>query len=40
MVIGKEPEQVPDADFNNNGIVDIGDAAKIAYFVVGKIAEL
>ncbi|MFQ6118885.1 MAG: hypothetical protein ACE5KE_03250 [Methanosarcinales archaeon] len=28
------------ADFNGNGRVDIGDAAKIAYYLVGKIDKL
>ena len=26
-------------DFNNNGRVDIGDVAKVAYMVVGEVAE-
>ena len=28
------------ADFKGNGRVDIGDAAKIAYYLVGKVSEL
>jgi hypothetical protein len=39
MVVGKEPADLA-ADFNENGAVDIGDAAKIAYYFVGKIGEL
>jgi len=39
MVVGKVPEDLL-ADFNQNGVVDIGDAAKVAYFVVGRIGEL
>jgi len=27
-------------DFNNNSRVDIGDASKFAYFLVGKVDEL
>ncbi|MDD5025326.1 MAG: hypothetical protein PHN79_09515 [Methanoregula sp.] len=30
----------PGADFNNNGRVDVGDASKIAWYIVGKITEL
>ena len=29
-----------DADFNDNGIVDVGDAAKINYYYLGLIDEL
>jgi len=39
MVVGKIPPN-PAADFNNNSRVDIGDASKIAYFLVGKVSEL
>ena len=39
MVVGKDPEDLG-ADFNGNGAVDIGDAAKIAYFFVGKVGAL
>jgi len=28
----------PKGDFNNNGVVDIGDVSKVAYMVVGKAA--
>jgi len=28
----------PRGDFNNNGVVDIGDVSKVAYMVVGKAA--
>jgi len=27
-------------DLNDNGRIDIGDASKIAYFLVGKVSEL
>jgi hypothetical protein len=40
MVVNRAPSQIPAADFNSNGIVDIGDAAKIAWFGVGKITVL
>jgi hypothetical protein len=39
MVVGKVPAD-PAADFNGNGKVDIGDAAKIACYLVGKIPAL
>jgi hypothetical protein len=39
MVVGKTGTD-PAADFNGNGAVDIGDAAKIACYFVGKIATL
>ena len=39
MVLGIIPED-PKADFNNNNRVDIGDAVKLAYYVVGKISSL
>ena len=39
MVVGKTAAD-PAADFNQNGKVDIGDAAKIACYFVGKIGEL
>ena len=39
MVVGKTAVDLA-ADFNQNGKVDIGDAAKIAYFFVGKIEAL
>lgn len=35
MLIGLEPQNMR-ADFNDNGRVDIGDAARIAFFVVEK----
>ena len=28
------------ADFNNEGSVDVGDAATIACYIIGKISEL
>ena len=40
MVVEKTPSILPDADFNNNGRVDVGDASKIAWYIVGKITEL
>jgi len=40
MVVKKTQELVPDADFNNNGRVDVGDASKIAWYIVRKITEL
>jgi len=40
MVVGRAPALIPEADFNNNQIVDIGDAGKIAYYFVGKVQEL
>jgi hypothetical protein len=40
MVVGRVPVILPDADFNDNAFVDIGDAAKIAWFKVGKIPAL
>jgi hypothetical protein len=39
MVVGKTAIDLA-ADFNGNGAVDIGDAAKIAYYFVGKIEAL
>jgi hypothetical protein len=39
MVVGKAAPN-PAADFNGNGAVDIGDAAKIAYYFVEKIPAL
>ena len=39
MVVDKIPDD-PRADFNGNGRVDIGDLAKIAYYLIGKISEL
>ena len=39
MVLGEIPSN-PDADFNHNGGVDIEDAAKIAYYIAGKIRSL
>jgi len=39
MVVGKATAD-PAADFNGNGAVDIGDAAKIAYYFVGKVPAL
>ena len=39
MVVGKTAVD-PAADFNGNGVVDIGDAAKIAYYFVGKVEAL
>jgi len=34
--VGGTPPASPKGDFNENGIVDIGDVAKVAYMVVGK----
>ena len=39
VVVGKAAPD-PAADFNGNGAVDIGDAAKIACYFVGKIPAL
>jgi len=39
-VVGYTPDLIPDADFNNNGRIDVGDATKIARYLVGKIREL
>jgi len=39
MVAGKVPEDM-NADFNGNGRVDIGDAAKIACYLAGKVSEI
>ena len=39
MVAGKVPEDL-EADFNGNGIVDVGDASKIAFYFVGNVGEL
>ncbi|MDD5025329.1 MAG: hypothetical protein PHN79_09530 [Methanoregula sp.] len=40
MVVEKTPSILPDVDFNNNGRVDVGDASKIAWYIVGEITEL
>ncbi|MCX6691017.1 MAG: hypothetical protein NTW33_02920 [Methanoregula sp.] len=40
MVVNSAPSQTPNADFNKNEVVDIGDTAKIAYYLVGKVTEL
>ncbi|EHQ35180.1 hypothetical protein Metlim_1066 [Methanoplanus limicola DSM 2279] len=40
MVAGKVPEILPEADFNGNGCVDVGDSAKIAWYFVKKINQL
>jgi len=40
MGIGLVPPDITAADFNHNGRIDIGDAAKIAYYYVGKISTL
>ena len=37
--VGKVPQENR-ADFNENGQVDIGDVAKIAYYLAGKINKL
>jgi hypothetical protein len=39
MVVGKTPADLK-ADFNGNGRVDIGDLAKIAYYMLEKIDRL
>ncbi|MDD5188937.1 MAG: NosD domain-containing protein, partial [Methanoregula sp.] len=40
MVVNLTPHLVPDADFNNNGRIDTGDASMIACYLVGKIGDL
>jgi len=39
MVAGNIPDDHR-ADFNNNGRVDIGDAAKISFYLAQKVSEL
>ncbi len=39
MVVGLTPVDMT-ADFNAKGTVDAGDAAKIAWFLVGKVPAL
>ena len=39
MVVGKIKPDLR-ADFNNYGRVDIGDLAKMAYYLLGKVQEL
>ena len=39
MVAGKVQEDL-NADFNENGRVDIGDVAKIAFYLAGEESEL
>jgi len=39
MVAGNVPKDL-NADFNGNGRVDVGDAAKIAFYLAGKVSEL
>jgi hypothetical protein len=40
MVVEMTPDLVPDANTHNSGVIDAGDASKIARNLVGKISEL
>jgi hypothetical protein len=39
MVAGLTPDDM-EADFNENNVIDIGDAAKISWFYIGKNSSI